>query len=188
MHMGPDGVVEAELSDQFAGLPPFLRVLLVTDGTVTRSLEAYFLERIEVVVLAHAETPSDRGHPEIDAARGDSILDRQVVLRGQVSGCAYAFAESIFAIDRVPPAVRRQLIEERKGIGEVLRAGRLETYRELYAIRRAEAGEWARNLGIDASAEVAIRDYRIFLEGRPAIRIEEVFPVARYQGASAQVP
>src|SRR5262245_26926616 len=95
--------VDAALSRQFADLPPFLRVLLVTDGTVTRSLEAYFLEPIEVRVLAHAETPSEEGHPEIDAARGDSVLERRVVLCGQASRRVFAFAESIFAIDRVPP-------------------------------------------------------------------------------------
>lgn len=47
-----------ERSPRFWTLPPFLRVLLITDGTVTQSLEAYFADPIEVVVLrdGHLET------------------------------------------------------------------------------------------------------------------------------------
>ena len=35
-------------------LPPLLRILLVTDGTVTKTLEAYYWERISVDQLAQA--------------------------------------------------------------------------------------------------------------------------------------
>lgn len=166
---------------RLAALPPFLRVLLVTDGTVTRSLEAYFQEPIDVDVLVHAETDADRSYPEIEVVPGDPIIQRRVVLRGKVTRTAYAFAESIFAAGRVAPSLRRQLTSEKKGIGELLRDGRLESYREVLGMRRVAAGDWAGPLNLDRDSSVVIRDYRIYLAGRAAIEIEEVFPVARFQ-------
>jgi hypothetical protein len=51
--------LDFEHSPDFPGLSPILRVLLVTDGTVTKTLEAYFGEAIEVDVLEHAERTSE---------------------------------------------------------------------------------------------------------------------------------
>lgn len=181
------------LADQDAGtggslrlptLPPFLRVLLVTDGTVTKSLEAYFQEGIDVEVLLHTDVSSDRSYPEIEVAPADPIVKRRVILRGTLTRSAYAFAETIIATDRIAPEVRRRLAAGRKGIGEVLREGKLETYRELIGIRRADAGEWAVHLGVDRGSGVMIRNYKIYHLGRAAIRIEEVFPVSPFQSAT----
>ena len=40
-------------------LPAFLRTLMVTDGTVTKSLEAWFWEPVKVEVLMNALEQSD---------------------------------------------------------------------------------------------------------------------------------
>jgi len=162
-------------------LPPFLRVLLVTDGTVTKNIEAYFLEPVEVDVLAHAYTTSDRDYPDIEVVPGDPILRRCVILRGRITKSAYAFAESIIAGNRVPSDMKHKLIEGTKGIGELLRESKKETYRELSRVKQAAAGEWAVHLGVEKNAGVLIRDYNIHLDGRAAIQIEEVFPIARFQ-------
>src|SRR5687768_3239840 len=76
---------------RLASLPSFLRVLLVTDGTVTRTLEAYFGEPITVRVLSHAEVRSERRYPAIDVLPGDSILRRRVILQGGHTRAVYAF-------------------------------------------------------------------------------------------------
>jgi len=162
-------------------LPPFLRALLVTDGTVTKNIEAYFWEPIEVEVLAHEYVTSERYYADVEVAPGDPILRRCVILRGKLTRSAYAFAESILASNLVSPDMRRMLIEGRKGIGELLRQAKKETYRELSTVRRAEAGEWAVHLGVEKDAGVLIRDYTIRLDGRAAMQIEEIFPVARFQ-------
>jgi chorismate-pyruvate lyase len=162
-------------------LPPFLRALLVTDGTVTKNIEAYFWEPIEVEVLAHEYVTSERYYADVEVAPGDPILRRCVILRGKLTRSAYAFAESILASNLVSRDMRRMLIEGRKGIGELLRQGKKETYRELSTVCRAEAGEWAIHLGVEKDASVLIRDYTIRLDGRAAMQIEEIFPVARFQ-------
>ncbi|HKU16042.1 MAG TPA: chorismate pyruvate-lyase family protein [Steroidobacteraceae bacterium] len=164
----------------FAGLPPILRVLLVTDGTVTQTLEAYFGEGIEVDVLEHAERHSELAYPPIDIAPGDPILHRYVRLRGKTTRHVYAVAESVAVLDHVSQEMRRKLLEERKGIGELLREGRLETYRELLTAARTTAGQWAEDLGVPATQSVVTRDYRIYQGGRAALLIQEIFPESRY--------
>jgi chorismate-pyruvate lyase len=173
--------VSADGPLQLAVLPPFLRVLLLTDGTVTKSIEAYFYEAIEVEVLAHACMKSDRTFPGIEVTLGDPILRRCVILRGKTTRSAYAFAESILAVNRVPSDMGAKLIEGGKGIGELLREWKKETYRELLGIKKSDAGEWAIHLGVEKSERVLTRDYQIHLDGRAAIQIEEVFPVSLFQ-------
>jgi chorismate-pyruvate lyase len=75
--------LDFEHSADFPSLSPILRVLLVTDGTVTRTLEAYFGEAIDVDVLEHAERASESPYPQIDIAVGDRILHRYVRLVGR---------------------------------------------------------------------------------------------------------
>lgn len=162
-------------------LPPFLRALLVTDGTVTKNIEAYFWEPVEVEVLAHEYVTSERYYSDVEVVPGDPILRRCVILRGKLTRSAYAFAESILASNLVAPEMRRKLIEGMKGIGELLRQGKKETYREVTTVRRAEAGELAIHLGVEKEADVLIRDYTIRLDGRAAMQIEEVFPTTRFQ-------
>jgi chorismate-pyruvate lyase len=164
----------------FAGLAPILRVLLVTDGTVTQTLEAYFGEGIEIDVLEHAERRSEVAYPPIDIAPGDPILHRYVRLRGKGTRHIYAVAESVAVLDHVSPEMRRRLLEDRKGIGELLREGRLETYRELLTATRTTAGQWAEDLGVPATQSVVTRDYRIYQGGRAALLIQEIFPESRY--------
>jgi long-chain acyl-CoA synthetase len=172
--LSPDGTL------RWSMLAPFLRVLLVTDGTVTRTLEAYFGEPIDVDVLSHAEVGSERSYPDIDVAIGDPIVRRCVTLRGRITRTIYAFAESVVVTRGMPEEVGRKLIEERKGIGELLGDSRLETYRELLSVGRTQAAEWALHLGVEKSASVLVRSYRIFSAGSASIAIQEVFPESRF--------
>jgi chorismate-pyruvate lyase len=165
-----------------SGLPPFLRVLLTTDGVVTQTLAAWFGEPIDVDVLSHCESRSERSYPEVGVAIGDRILSRRVVLRGRVTHEPYAVASSVVVSDSLPPEVRRRLVEERKGIGELLSASRLETYRELIAIRNGDAAERACHLGVVTGARVVSRIYKIHLNGRAAMLIEEAFAEERFAG------
>ena len=72
----------AESCLNVAALPPFLRVLLTTDGTVTKSLEAYFWESIEVINRKQGYeklAEDERLFSYLSAARGRGV-DVDVVL------------------------------------------------------------------------------------------------------------
>jgi chorismate-pyruvate lyase len=174
---GGGGLDTADLST----LAPFLRTLLVTDGTVTKNLEAYFWEPIDVELILHVESPSEDDYPEIGVGIGDPILKRRVVLRGHVTHSAYAFCEAVTACDRLAPSVRSRLVEGTEGIGELIREWRWETYRELIEVKRTEAGEWSGYLNVEPTTKVAMRSYSISHEGRPLIQIIEVFPESRFE-------
>ena len=168
--------LDFEHSPDFPGLSPILRVLLVTDGTVTKTLEAYFGEAIEVDVLEHAERTSESPYPQIDIAAGDRILHRYVRLVGKATRTVYAVAESVAVLEHISQQMRRQLIEEHKGIGELLREGRLETYRELLTANLTTASRWAEHLQVAPTQGVVTRDYRIYQGGRAVLLIREIFP------------
>lgn len=168
----------------FPTLPPFLRVLLVTDGTVTKNLEAYLWEPIDVDLLLHVQQPSEQNYAELKVAAGDPIVKRRIVLRGRITGTSYACAEAIIVSDSFSPELKIMLVEKRMGIGELIRKFQYETYREVMWVERGQAGHWATYLNVEADADVATRCYTISHDGRPAIQIVEVFPIARYQSLS----
>lgn len=174
--IGTYDAVSEEATLRLSRLPPFLRVLLFTDGTVTRTLAAYFFEPVDVDVLRHAEMRSTRGYPHLAVNPGDCILRRCVILRGGATQTIYAFAESIVVTACIPADLRRTLVEGRKGIGELIASARMETFRELLAVSRARAAPWATHLGVASDESVVTRSYRILFEGRAAIEITEVFP------------
>ena len=63
-------------------LPPFLRALLVTDGTVTKALEAYFWEPVTVDTLEQRFETAQAAVPWIGVDAGDRCLVRDARLRG----------------------------------------------------------------------------------------------------------
>jgi chorismate-pyruvate lyase len=161
-----------------AGLPPFLRALLVTDGTVTKILEAYFWEPVAVDTLAQDLTAAGRDIPWLEIAGGDSVLVRQAQLRGTDSGKVYARAFSVIRTERVPAAFRQRLIDREIGIGVLIRDSGLESYREVLEVGApAEDSE-------DPGGEQVFRTYRIIIDRAPVILITETFPLALYRASA----
>ena len=157
-----------------AGLPPFLRALLVTDGTVTKILEAYFWEPVAVDTLAQDLMTAERDIPWVEVGAGDQVLIRQAQLRGIDSGKVYATAFSVIRTERIPPAFRQRLIDREIGIGVLIRDSGLESYREVMEVGASEAGTQA------SGEDRVFRTYRIIIDGVPVILITETFPLALY--------
>ncbi len=166
-----------------AALPPFLRVLLTTDGTVTKSLEAYFWEPIEVINRKQGYQQLTEDERLLAQPAGASVLLRQVTLQGKSSGTCYAWAESMICATDLPERVRSGLESERLGIGEILRDCGLETYRKIvgYGEDQAVVGPAAAHLG----SSCIWRRYQICMGGKPFILIRECFPLAVFQSGSA---
>ena len=177
----PIGPGQADVpGPDLATLSPVLRALMVTDGTITRILEAYFWEPINVELSLHAAEKMTAGDPTDWLPEGETMLRRRVILRGQFSRSAYAFAETLLDSKALPPEFQRELVDHKKGIGDLIREARLDTYRELIAVRREQAKSCAAPLGIAPGAAVAIWEYFISYCGKPSIRITEVFPEERF--------
>jgi len=168
-----DGVMTTASGDTLpiSALPPFLRALLVTDGTVTKILEAYFWEPVTVDTLEQRFERASAALPWIAVMPGDFCLTRDARLRGVDSGRNFAEAFSLIRCELIPPDFRQRLIDREIGIGVLIRDSGLESYREVL------------DVGVDRTADGAaavFRTYRIFIERQPVILITEYFPLALY--------
>jgi chorismate-pyruvate lyase len=161
---------------ELADLPPFLRALLVTDGTVTKIIEAYYWEPVAVDTQAQDLAIAERDLPWLDVLAGDQILVRRARLRGAHSGHCYADAFSIIRIERIPTAFRQRIIDREIGIGVLIRDSGLESYREVMEVE-AEAPP-----PLTSADERVFRTYRIIIAGDPVILITETFPLSIYAG------
>ena len=160
-------------------LPPFLRTLLVTDGTVTKILEAYFWEPISVDTLRQEVVTTEQAVPWIDVNPKTDVLVRQARLRGIHSDNVYATAFSVIRPERIAASFRQRLIDREIGIGVLIRDSGLESYRELM-----EVGIEPRR-PIPAAEKLHLEDrifrtYRIIIGEAPVILITESFPLSCY--------
>lgn len=122
-------------------LPAFLRVLLTTDGTVTKSLESFFWEPVEVNKLNQQVMTLIQALPLLEKQPGSEIIKREVSLKGEHSSCVYALAESYITAESLPENLRADLEHDKVGIGELLRECGLETYRQLRSIEQTQHAE-----------------------------------------------
>ncbi|MEP2652219.1 MAG: chorismate pyruvate-lyase family protein [Paraglaciecola sp.] len=162
-------------------LPPFLRTLLVTDGTVTKSLEAFFWENIKVEKRWQEEFILTMDLPFIQAKVDDLTLKREVILRGMSTNDIYAYATSYLRTELLDENIKAQMIEGKIGIGELLREIGLETYREIVDFGREVFQAYNRLDGEPEYVETIYRTYIIHIGGKPAMQITERFPIRLFQ-------
>lgn len=164
----------------FDALPPILRTLLVSDGTVTKFLEAYYWEPIEVKRLFHGDIVLEKDLADLGLTKGAHVLHRQVAMRGLFSGRIFGRAESYIRANQLWPGVEDDLIEGRLGVGELLRERRIETHRELLRYQTGPVGDLAVELGAQSDELMISRTYRIHIGRQPALLITDRYPVSHF--------
>ena len=165
-----------------ADLPPFLRTLLVTDGTVTKSIEAYFWEPVRVDNLQQRVARTTDSIRWLGLERDSEVLIRKVRLRGEHSGRIYAFASSLICTAAIPEALRQPLLDRRIGIGELIRDFSEESYREILDMGMDSSEAYA-NIADEQRPQpidFVYRSYRISFAKRPTIIVTENFPMRVY--------
>jgi len=157
-----------------------LRALLVTDGTVTKILEAYFWEPVEVVTLQQEFVCAERPIDWIGVQQGDQVLIRQARLSGAETTNLYATAFSVIRPGLIPENFRQRLIDREIGIGVLIRDSGLESYREVLEVG-LESKPGREDGNASGRSELVFRTYRIIIEGEPVILITESFPIELYE-------
>jgi len=152
-------------------VPPFLRSLLVADGTVTMALEAYYLEDIVIRTQRQGAFLADESLPSLDLNKGERAFYREVELRGAESDQLYASAASILNSRSIDTQLFDQLVDERVGIGVILRNFARGSHREVMSINEG---------GLMTEADIS-RTYRVSLNEKPAILITEEFNYSAFQ-------
>ncbi|HID82044.1 MAG TPA: DUF98 domain-containing protein [Thiotrichales bacterium] len=160
-----------------AELPPFLRTLLVADGTVTKALEAWFWEPVKIAPLHNKLEQLTATIEGLEAGKGDRVLQREVALKGKNTDRVYACARSTVSLKHLPEKICTALEAGRIGIGELLREQGFETYRDIFNINYLPEIPAEDSLLSLLSSEIISRSYRIRVSGNPAIIVTEYFPV-----------
>lgn len=148
-----------------------MRLLLVTDGTVTKSLEALF--NIPIKVIVQRQEPVAAAGYSASGLNSQQLLVRDVTLVRTDSHQLMAQAHSIIALDLLPADLAAGLLAGQFGIGELIRSQGLDTYRQLTDVGVSRRDE---SLGI-------WRRYAICKQGTTLMQVEEWFPWTVYAAA-----
>jgi chorismate-pyruvate lyase len=157
-------------------LTPVQRALLVIDGTVTKFIEAYTMEPVEIVRLGQEKWVLSADHDWLEASKDTRVVARQVLLRGKYSRNLHAYATSLVVPDRLKRTVKQGLDIDGEGLGRLLLNNGIETRREVlwYGLEHADnLPDPIRDLN---GHEFISRMYRIIAGGQPIMLINERFP------------
>jgi chorismate-pyruvate lyase len=157
-------------------LSPFQRTLLVIDGTVTRFLEAYTLEPIEIHDCGQTRETLANDHAWLELTKGNAVVSRHVQLRGAHTSHVHAFAAALVVPDRVKQAIGRPVGRVPEGLGRLLLNSRVEQYRELLWYGEEALPDWPGQTRRELNESCLTRTYRIIIGSRPTMMITEWFP------------
>lgn len=164
-----------------ARLTAFQRGLLVTDGTVTRFIEAYTLMPVEVALLQQTKQTLSTEHTWLQLPAGAEVISRQAVLQTHSQEKSlpiiHTYADSLIAPQRLSESILNGLESDKRGLGGLLWCSGLETRRELLW--------WGMETLTDLPCAIEhlegetfiSRAYRVFADGVPLMLIHEKFPL-----------
>lgn len=175
--------------DEIRKLDRDLRILIATNGTLTRILSVVADDEIVVQVINQEIHHLAPNIDEFEPFMSGRVLRRRSLLRGRRSGSPFVAAESLIAIDLLPPEVITTLTNTDSPIGEVTAASCLETYKEPAEVWIAESPDWlALTEYGDPRPSTVVRRYRIIADGQPVIVITEYFLRNEFHNAPSEAP
>lgn len=167
------------IDDSLVNVPLSLmqNVLLTTDGTVTDLVALFSGEPIHITKLSQ-EIAQETGPAELELSEPTPLLKRVILLSG--SERHYLYAESHFVIDRMAPAMQKQLLETETPIGLLWKQARLEMHRAVVE-RKLEQRPTLLDYFADADdARFLSRTYVVYHQGKPLGVITEKFPYSYF--------
>ena len=150
-------------------IPACLRICAGTDGSVTQLLEVLTGKSVKVETISQIVVKATHEIARLlDIEIGEDVNKRLVTLN--VDDIVYVLAKSLAPINRMPQAVKADLMRADIPIGKILREHKLETRRDILKmeiVRRDFFGE----------TPVLSREYKIIYENAVLMWINECFPV-----------
>lgn len=143
-------------------LSSFQRILLTTDGTLTEILEAYLLEKIQLVKLSEELIEIAKPIPALDIDVNTQVISRKVLLRGKISLNNFIYAESIIVPERLDSTFKSRLIESQEPIGRLWLEHKLETFKEIIESGIETSKELFHYFNISEEDKMLSRTYRVF--------------------------
>lgn len=164
-----------------ARLTPFQRGLLVTDGTVTRFIEAYTHLPVEVTLLDQRKQTLSTEHTWLQLPAGAEVISRQVALQTHLpkesSPIIHTYAESLIVPQRLPQSILDGLESDKQGLGGLLPRSGLEARRELLWCGIEDLTDLPSAVAHLEGETFISRTYRVFANQEPLMLINEKFPL-----------
>ncbi|MCK5878043.1 MAG: DUF98 domain-containing protein [Candidatus Marithrix sp.] len=157
-------------------LSPLQRILLVADGTLTKILEAYLTEELQVIKLSEEIVIIDEDILPLEIEIGCKVIKRKILLQGQISQRNWLYAESIIVIERLEEKFRTELIESDVPIGRLWSEYNIETFKEIISSTQELANDLSEYFNVDKQEQLLCRTYRVFSKQKPIMMIMEKFP------------
>ena len=166
-----------------------LRILIATNGTLTRILSVVANDEIVVQIIKQQIHHFAPNITELEHFASGRVLERRILLKGRSSGKPFVAAESLIAIDRLPPAIMTSLTKTDRPIGEVMAASCVETFKEAAEVWIGELPGWLPLEGYrDSRPRPVGRRYRIISGGQPVLIITEYFLRTVFQDTAREKP
>lgn len=163
------------LSD-LAQLSPLQKIILIYNGTLTKLLENLLGEKLTVLKLHESIEINQDEIAYLELPANEHVAQRKICLQGQSSGTNWLYAESVIALDRLPPLFREDLLNSQIPIGKLWMKYRIETFKELLPPFEDRAGELAVNFDMRPEQRLLGRTYRVFSHQQPIMMLTEKFP------------
>jgi chorismate-pyruvate lyase len=112
----------------------------------------------------------------LEVSATEPVLSRRIILRGATR--PYLYAHSWLVPSRMPQEMQAAMLQTDTPIGQLWKAARLETFREIIDFRRERDLEVAALLDVDAT--LLSRTYLIHTGGSPMGLIVEKFPASLF--------
>ncbi len=157
-------------------LSTFQRILLTTDGTLTEILEAYLLEKIQVVKLSEGLVSITRDLPQLELKRGSEVIERKILLQGKISRKNFIYAESILIPDRLDDNFKNELLKSKTPLGRLWLEHKIETFKEIVDSSKELAANLSAYFPINNEDSMLSRSYRVFSKRQAIMMITEKFP------------
>ncbi|HMA04586.1 MAG TPA: beta-ribofuranosylaminobenzene 5'-phosphate synthase [Methanomicrobiales archaeon] len=167
-----------ELEREIGRLSRVQKILLGTDGSVTRILEVITGGRVKITTLSQEVIPAgNESAALLRVAEGEPVNHRVVSLEDAETSLPLIYAVSDTPLGRLSPEFREDLMQADIPIGRILATHHIEARREILDARIVPASpEHMKVFGVFRNEPLLSRRYQIIHRGEPLISIEEQFP------------
>lgn len=156
------------------------RALLITDGSVTRLLEAFINAPVGVRTVQQNIIPASEKIAEyLEILPGEDVNFREVYLYNKNNDRLLIHAISYAPLKHLPPGAMTRLMNEDEPIGFIMRDEKMESRREILSVQKTSLPSqyWNKD---DRVQSCLSRSYRIIHNTQPIFYIEEHIPVSLF--------
>ena len=164
----------------YANLSPFQRVLLNADGTLTTLLEAYLLEKLQLIKLSEEIHPIQEDIAPLAIYSGREVMVRKIFLHGTNTEKNWLYAESMIVPDRLEKKLRDSLIQSKTPMGKLWLDNKMELFKNIISLRRELANDLSTPFEVERSDMLLTRSYLVYSNRKPIMLITEKFPESYY--------